>query len=176
MADEARALKTLSVDEAREMALVDLAYQILTETNKPIYYRDLMDEVAKLRNMTEEEVKAAIAILYTEINIDGRFLCIGNNTWGLKRWYPVDKTADKTTGGKKFIRKDVDDDLYDDEDEDLFLEEEELLDEEEEDFDLVDDEEDLEYEELEEIDEVDDLAEEAVDENEDAVEDEEDEF
>jgi DNA-directed RNA polymerase subunit delta len=175
MAEEVRTIKDLSVDEARDMALVDLAYQILAESNKPYDYRDLMNEVAQLRNMTEEEIKGAIAVLYTEINIDGRFLSIGNNTWGLKRWYPVDKTAEKAAAGKKFIRKEDDDDLYEDEDEDLYLEDEEILDEEE-DFDIVDEEEDVEFDELDDVEEVDEFAEEPVDEEDDALEDEEEEF
>jgi DNA-directed RNA polymerase subunit delta len=160
MANEAPLL-AMDQERARETALVDLAYAVLRETNQSFNFRDLMQQIALLRGMTDEEMARTIAMLYTEINIDGRFLCIGNNVWGLKRWYPVDKTAEKSTGGKKFVRKDIDD-LYDDgEDADLFLEEE--TDEEELSFD----EEDIDLEELPLEDEVDEFAEEAADEDED---------
>lgn len=71
--------------------MVDLAFAILKAANTPFYYLDLMKEVAKLRGLTDEEVKETVAQLYTEINIDGRFACVGTNLWGLKRWYPIDR-------------------------------------------------------------------------------------
>lgn len=174
MAEEVSTLVKLSAEEARDMALVDLAYEILKAGGNPLHYRELMQEISQLRGMTEEDIQSVIAMLYTEINIDGRFLCIGNNTWGLKRWYPVDKTAERSFGSKKFIRKD--DDLYDDEDEDLYLEEE--LDEAEADYDGIDeDDEDLDYEDIEDIEEdVDDFADEVIDEEEPPLEDEDEDF
>ena len=88
--------------------------------NTPYYYRDLMNEVAKIRGMSEEEISDVIAQLYTEINIDGRFACVGTNLWGLKRWYPLEKSEDAVSSGKRpRIINDEDDDLDDD-----FVEEE----------------------------------------------------
>lgn len=171
MANEAPLL-AMDRDQAWETALVDLAYAVLKETNQAINFRDLMQQVAQLRGMTDEEIAQTIAMLYTEINIDGRFLCIGNNAWGLKRWYPVDKTIEKSTGGKKFVRKDIDD-LYDDgEDEDIYLEDE--IDQEELSFD---EEDDVDFEELPLDEEADEFTEEVVDEDEEVtdLENEEDE-
>ncbi|MDB5083274.1 MAG: DNA-directed polymerase subunit delta [Bacilli bacterium] len=113
----------LSEEQIRDMSLVDLALELLRATNKPHYYRDIMNEIARLRGMSAEEVNGVIARLYTEINMDGRFLCIGNNVWGLKRWYPTEKTSEKSTGAKKFVRKEID--WEDEEEEDVFEEEEE---------------------------------------------------
>jgi DNA-directed RNA polymerase subunit delta len=91
--------------------MVDLAFMVLKAANTPYYYRDLMNEVAKLRGMSDEEINDVIAQLYTEINIDGRFACVGTNLWGLKRWYPVDKSEDTLTGAKRpRIINDEDDD------------------------------------------------------------------
>lgn len=136
---------TLTPEQVAEISLVDLAYTILKQTNKPFHYRDLMHEVARIKGMTEEEVNNVIARLYTEINIDGRFVCIGANVWGLKRWYPTDKAADaKAATGKKFVRKDVDeDDFYDEDDDEVYPDEEELEDDAYSAFDedLADDEE-----------------------------------
>ncbi|ARU61000.1 DNA-directed RNA polymerase subunit delta [Tumebacillus avium] len=115
----------LSPQQIAELSLVDLTYQVLRTTNKPYHFRDLMAELARLKGFSEEQVNEVIARLYTEINIDGRFVCIGANVWGLKRWYPTDKAApEKAATGKKFVRKDMDedDDFYDDED-DSFEEE-----------------------------------------------------
>ncbi|MCC3378039.1 DNA-directed RNA polymerase subunit delta [Paenibacillus farraposensis] len=113
----------LKIDQEKvhETPMVDLAFMVLKAANTPYYYRDLMNEVAKLRGLSEEEINDVIAQLYTEINIDGRFACVGTNLWGLKRWYPVDKSEDALTGGKR--PRIINDE--DDEDEDDYHEDEE---------------------------------------------------
>lgn len=138
----------IPAEKAKEMPMVDLAFLVLKEANSPYYYRDLMQEIAKIKGFTEEQVMEVIAQLYTEINVDGRFACVGNNLWGLKRWYPVDNKSDDGMGSVKRpkIINDDDDDL----EEDVFPEEEETFVADEEDFDTYDeDREDVDSEEEE---------------------------
>ncbi|SEC22169.1 DNA-directed RNA polymerase subunit delta [Paenibacillus sp. GP183] len=112
----------ISDEKAKEMPMVDLAFELLKAVNTPFYYRDLMSEIAKIKGLSEQDVMQVIAQLYTEINIDGRFACVGTNLWGLKRWYPVEKTDDAVSNAKRpRIINDEDDDLDDD---DIFAEEE----------------------------------------------------
>lgn len=118
---EAYSLK-ISPEQAKEMPMVDLAFEVLKSANTPYYYRDLMAEIAKIKGFSEEQVMQVIAQLYTEINVDGRFACVGNNLWGLKRWYPIDNKADDMASAKRpRIINDDDDDL----DEEEYMEEEE---------------------------------------------------
>ncbi|MEK4508126.1 DNA-directed RNA polymerase subunit delta [Paenibacillus anaericanus] len=161
-----------------EIPMVDLAFMILKVANTPYYYRDLMKEVAKVRGMSEQESSEAIAQLYTEINIDGRFACVGTNLWGLKRWYPVEKSEDPVGNAKRpRIINDDDDDLEDDD----FAEEESFT-PDGDGFDKVDDDQDELFadedeEDVEEVEEVEDeaLLEDAdLDEDEDELADEED--
>ncbi|MDI3327793.1 MAG: DNA-directed RNA polymerase subunit delta [Alicyclobacillaceae bacterium] len=141
-----------------EISFVDLAYEVLRQGGTPVHYRDLLADVAQLKGLSDEELEEIVARLYTDINVDGRFLHLGGNVWGLKRWYPTDKTADRAMGQKAAVRDDEDeDDLLLDEE---LEEQEELLDDEVEDVDdeygdeVVDDEE-LDMDELEEEDFVD---------------------
>ncbi|URJ47709.1 DNA-directed RNA polymerase subunit delta [Paenibacillus polymyxa] len=128
-------------EKVHETPMVDLAFMVLKAANTPYYYRDLMKEVAKLRGFSDEEINDVIAQLYTEINIDGRFACVGTNLWGLKRWYPVDKSEDALTGAKRpRIINDEDDD-----DEDDYHEEEETYNSDD-DFDADSEDEDGEDE------------------------------
>ncbi|MDQ0496083.1 DNA-directed RNA polymerase subunit delta [Paenibacillus brasilensis] len=128
-------------EKVHEIPMVDLAFMVLKAANTPYYYRDLMNEVAKLRGLSDEEINDVIAQLYTEINIDGRFACVGTNLWGLKRWYPVDKSEDALTGAKRpRIINDEDDD-----DEDDYHEEEETYNSDD-DFDADSEDEDGEDE------------------------------
>ncbi|MFD2329292.1 DNA-directed RNA polymerase subunit delta [Cohnella sp. GCM10020058] len=137
-------------EKIREMPMVDLAFQVLKAANTPFYYRDLMMEIAKLRGFSPEQINEFIAQVYTEINIDGRFACVGGNVWGLKRWYPVDRSDDPVTGGAKRPRIINDDDDLDDED--LYGEDEEetFTEAEEGGFDLFDEDREEIFEEGEE--------------------------
>ncbi|WP_110929790.1 DNA-directed RNA polymerase subunit delta [Paenibacillus bouchesdurhonensis] len=166
-------------EKVHEIPMVDLAFLILKAANTPYYYRDLMSEVAKIRKMSEAEINEAIAQLYTEINIDGRFACVGTNLWGLKRWYPIEKSEDPVANAKRpRIINDDDDDL---EDED-FTDEEESFADEEEDFDAVDEEDEDELfsdDEEDEVDEVEDdslIDDEELDEDDENSDEEEEEF
>ncbi|AIQ44581.1 DNA-directed RNA polymerase subunit delta [Paenibacillus sp. FSL R7-0273] len=142
----------LDPEKVKEMPMVDLAFLVLKAANTPYYYRDLMVEVAKLRGMTEEQTNDTIAQLYTEINIDGRFACVGTNLWGLKRWYPLERSDDPVGNSKRpRIINDEDDDLEDDD----FAEEDDNYAAEEEDFDAIDEDRDDLYSDDDSEEEVD---------------------
>lgn len=167
-------------EKVKEIPLVDLAFMVLKAANTPYYYLDLMNEVAKQRGMTDEEINEYIAQLYTEINIDGRFACVGTSLWGLKRWYPVGGNEDAVSGtNRPRIINDDDDDLEDEdfgEEEDNYNVDDDFSDsnddqDEDEDDDIFD-EDDSDEEVLVEDD---DLEEEDIeDEEEEEFDDEED--
>lgn len=167
----------ITTEQAREMPMVDLAFELLKSVNTPFYYRDLMAEIAKIKGLSEQNVMQVIAQLYTEINIDGRFACVGTNLWGLKRWYPVEKSDDAVGNAKRpRIINDEDDDL----DEDIYAEEEDTYAEEDEYDAFATDaeeeeeaEEDTEFFEDEEIEE--DIGEEGIEETDEEAEDDLDE-
>lgn len=62
-----------------------------------------------------------IAQLYTEINIDGRFICVGKSLWGLKRWYPTEQATDAAVAQnvKEDDSDELEEDPFDEEDPDL---------------------------------------------------------
>nr|WP_027415242.1 DNA-directed RNA polymerase subunit delta [Aneurinibacillus terranovensis] len=109
----------LEPEKVREMAMVDLSYNILAQAKKPYYYRDLYKELTDLKNLSDQEAMDLIAQVYTEINLDGRFICLGENLWGLKRWYLVETQEESAEGALrgKFVLDDDDDDYDDEEDE-----------------------------------------------------------
>ncbi|ACS98816.1 DNA-directed RNA polymerase subunit delta [Paenibacillus sp. JDR-2] len=159
----------LDPERIKEMPMVDLAFELLKSANTPYYYRDLMMEIAKVRGLSADGVNQVIAQVYTEINIDGRFACVGSNMWGLKRWYPVEKNEDPITNAKRpriINDEDDDEDLFADEEDDSYTADEEDYDSYDEDREFgeaeaeeeVDEEVGIEDEELE-----DDESEEEID-------------
>lgn len=114
-----------------------------------------------------------IAQFYTDLNIDGRFLALSDQTWGLRSWYPYDQLDEETQPtvkakkkkAKKVVEEDLDLDEFEEVDEDDIL-----LDDAEEDLDLADDEFDLDEAD---DDELDDLEDEILDDEDEEFMDEE---
>jgi DNA-directed RNA polymerase subunit delta len=147
-------IREMTKEQLSEESMIDIAYAVLTETQEPLTLQQLMDEIRKITGVTEKQMKAKLQQFYTDMNIDGRFLAINDNRWGLREWYPVDQIEEETAPVVKVRKKKkkkavLEDDEEDDEDEE---DEDELFDEE---FDeLIDDEEEEDEEEDEEIVEI----------------------
>ncbi|MGM0779431.1 MAG: DNA-directed RNA polymerase subunit delta [Bacillota bacterium] len=150
-------LEQFSKEELQEMSLIEVAYELLTSKKEPMAFNDIMNEVAKLMNLSEEQVKGKIAQFYTDLNIDGHFIGLGDNRWGLRSWYPVDQYEEEVVTvikpKKKKAKKKGDDDLdledYDElDEEDIDYDDIDGFDDddltEDDDDDLLDDDDDLE--------------------------------
>ncbi|ATA61694.1 DNA-directed RNA polymerase subunit delta [Geobacillus stearothermophilus] len=121
-----------SPEELQEMSFVELVNLILLDKREALPFDQIVREAVALTGMAEDDIAARLAQYYTDLNIDGRFICVGENVWGLRAWYPFDQTEDETvTIVKPKKKKKALDDEYDDY--------EELLDEEDLDYDDLDD-------------------------------------
>ncbi|WP_231687033.1 DNA-directed RNA polymerase subunit delta [Bacillus sp. JCM 19034] len=87
----------MSNEEMNELSMVEVAFEIMKKDRKPYNFYDLMDEVAAAKKMTKEQVEERISNLYTDLNIDGRFHSLGDNTWGLKSWYALEQAEEEIT-------------------------------------------------------------------------------
>ncbi|OAT71843.1 DNA-directed RNA polymerase subunit delta [Parageobacillus thermoglucosidasius] len=127
-------LQQYSQEELREMSFVELASLVLSEKKEALSFQQLVNEVAALIGLSEQEIKKRLAQYYTDLNIDGRFICVGENVWGLRVWYPFDQTEDETVTITKPKKKKKAIDDYDD-------------------YDEIMDDEDIDYDDLDEFDE-----------------------
>jgi len=157
----------MSTEDIRELAFIEIANLLLIEKKEAIDFKVMMDEIQKLLGLSNEEVAEKIGQFYTDLNVDGRFISIGDNRWGLKGWYPVEQVEEETVPaskvkkkkGKKVVDDDdlVDFDAIDEDDEDLDFDDiddyddddlidddfDEDLDEDDDDDDLIEDEDEL---------------------------------
>jgi len=169
-------LKQYSEEQLKELSLIELAYELFSETKEPISFYDLVDQMATVLGVTREALLEKLPQFYTELNIDGRFVCLGENRWGLRAWYPYDQAEEevlpvaKPKKKRKQLEEEDEFEDYDASEEDEFEEEELELDELDE--DLVDDDETDEFDD-EEIDEDDEDLE--IDDEDLELEDEEEE-
>ncbi len=151
-------LEQLPKEQLDEMSKVEIAHAILEERKQPMHFNELVEEIGKLLGLSREEIDEMIPQFYTDLNIDGRFINVGGNTWGYKGWYPVEQYEDDIVPSarpKKKRKKSkaavLDEEFEELEDEDLEFDD--LVDEE----DYIEDEEDEEDYDGEELEEEKDL-------------------
>lgn len=71
-----------------ELSMVEIASEILKENKqKEMKFDDLFSQV---KSIVGDRGADQIATFYTDLNIDGSFISLGDNKWGLRSWYPID--------------------------------------------------------------------------------------
>jgi DNA-directed RNA polymerase subunit delta len=134
----------MAQNNVSEKPILEKVYESLLSGKQPRTFYDLVNEISD-EKLKGDEGAEYLARLYTNMNLDGRFLSIGENFWGLRAWYPVEQRTEEAASKiatKRKRRKDdfgfdgfeddydeIDDDL----DEDLFEDDDTLEETEEED-------------------------------------------
>jgi len=134
--------------------------------NEVLDFNQLLVEIQEYMELSDEALESRMARFYTDLNIDGSFISLGDNRWGLRAWYPIDSIdeeiatsmEDEEVKKPRKKRKKVNafgsDDLIDYNDDDP--EDEELIDDEDLDSDDLDDDIDVDLDdEDDEADEID---------------------
>ncbi|MDO4873039.1 MAG: DNA-directed RNA polymerase subunit delta [Carnobacterium sp.] len=159
-------LKKLDGINKNELSMVEVAHAILEAKNEVLDFNQLLVEIQEYMELSDEALEARMARFYTDLNIDGSFISLGENRWGLRDWYPIDSIdeeiatsmEDEEVKKPRKKRKKVnafgsEDDLIDYNDDDP--EDEELLDDEDLDSDDLDDDIDVDLDDDDEEDEID---------------------
>ncbi|MFC7062276.1 DNA-directed RNA polymerase subunit delta [Halobacillus seohaensis] len=88
-------IKEYSKKQIEEISMIELATVILQEEREAIDFNKIFERIAKLKNFSEKQKEEYISQFYTDLNIDGGFMTIGTNRWGLKSWYPVEQMEEE---------------------------------------------------------------------------------
>ncbi|MEI4829795.1 DNA-directed RNA polymerase subunit delta [Bacillus sp. FJAT-53711] len=155
-------LKQYSPEELKELSMIEAVHSLLEEKKQATTFHDLVQEIAQLLGLSEEQVAARIAQFYTDLNIDGRFINLGENRWGLRGWYPYEQIDEEILPQpkpkkKRKVEEDELDDYIDNEEDDFEEEADEDF-EEEEDVDDIDEILDEDDDDLEDLEDDDDFA------------------
>ena len=159
-------LKKLDGINKNELSMVEVAHAILEAKNDVLDFNQLLVEIQEYMELSDEALEARMARFYTDLNIDGSFISLGDNRWGLRDWYPIDSIDEEIATSmedeevkkprkkrKKVNAFGTEDDLIDYNDDDP--EDEELLDDEDLDSDDLDDDMDVDLDDDDEEDEID---------------------
>lgn len=181
-------LEVFAGQEKSELSMIEVARAILEERGRDheMYFSDLVNAIQVYLEKSDADIREALPFFYSDLNVDGSFIPLGDNKWGLRSWYGIDEIdeeivtlEDDEDGAPKRKRKrvnafmDGDEDAIDYSDDDP---EDESFDATEEDTDYDDDNPDDEKSEVEsydsEISEI--IPEEDLDENVDLDEEDDD--
>jgi len=156
-------LKKLDGINKNELSMVEVAHAILEAKNEVLDFNQLLVEIQEYMELSDEALEARMARFYTDLNIDGSFISLGDNRWGLRDWYPIDSIDEEIATSmedeevkkprkkrKKVNAFGTEDDLIDYNDDDP--EDEDGLLEDEEDDDVIDLDDDVDDEEETELD------------------------
>lgn len=66
------------------MKEVDVAYHILKQRGQPVYFRDLIEEILRIKPVDSANWAKAAAAIYTQLNLDTRFSYQGKGKWSLR--------------------------------------------------------------------------------------------
>jgi len=178
--------KQYSPEELKECSMIEVVHSVLGDKRQATTFNELVQEIAQVLGLSQEQVNAKLAQFYTDLNIDGRFINLGENRWGLRSWYPYEQIDEeilpqpKPKKKRKVEEDGFDDYIEEDEDEDDFDDADGNVDEEDdvEDLDKVLEDEDGDDDDLDDLeeDEDDDFAEEELEYDETEEEEEEEEL
>ncbi|GAB2026242.1 DNA-directed RNA polymerase subunit delta [Lactovum odontotermitis] len=111
-------IKALDGQKIEELSMIEVAHAILDQKGEEMPFADLVKEVQDYLEKSDEQIKQTLSRFYTDLNTDGSFIPLGNNTWGLRSWYAIDSIDEETISLDYFddegkIKEEVIDDASD---------------------------------------------------------------
>jgi len=68
-----------------KLSEVEITYQILKSEGQGVNFRELMNQVCAIKGIAPDNHQLMAAV-HTQINLDNRFVFLGQGKWGLKEW------------------------------------------------------------------------------------------
>lgn len=91
-------LKVFDGQDKSELSMIEVAHAILAYHGEAMAFADLTNEVQQYLGKRDEEIRERLSQFYTDLNVDGSFISLGDNTWGLRAWYPYESIDEATVG------------------------------------------------------------------------------
>lgn len=90
-------LKQFEGERISELSMIRVAKAVLEDQGEVMDFHDILKLVSNFIGISEAEMERRMPQFYTDMNVDGEFISLGENTWGLRTWYPVDSINEVLT-------------------------------------------------------------------------------
>lgn len=86
-------LEVFAGQEKSELSMIEVARAILELRGRDndMYFSDLVNAIQEYLEKTDLQIREALPYFYADLNIDGSFIPLGENKWGLRSWYAIDE-------------------------------------------------------------------------------------
>lgn len=65
-------------------SMINVAYELMLKKRKSVTFLKLWEDVATMMGFTPQQEEDNIAQFYSDMSLDDRFVCVGNNEWDLR--------------------------------------------------------------------------------------------
>jgi DNA-directed RNA polymerase subunit delta len=89
-------LKVFEGQNKKELSMIEVAHAILSQHGDVMGFADLANAVQSYLGDSDEEIRDRLSQFYTDLNVDGSFISLGDNLWGLRTWYPFESIDEAT--------------------------------------------------------------------------------
>jgi DNA-directed RNA polymerase subunit delta len=79
-----------------ELSMIEVAHAILAKRGDTMPFADLANAVQAYLGDSNKEIRDRLSQFYTDLNVDGSFISLGDNLWGLRTWYPYESIDEAT--------------------------------------------------------------------------------
>ncbi|MGX7419820.1 DNA-directed RNA polymerase subunit delta [Carnobacterium gallinarum] len=90
-------LKQFDGMKKEELSMIEVAHAILEEKGDVMEFSDVTTAIQKYLGITAGKMKKNTPQFYTDLNIDGSFISLGENRWGLRSWFPIDSIDEEVS-------------------------------------------------------------------------------
>mgnify|MGYP002590026206 FL=1 len=90
-------LEVFAGQEKSELSMIEVARAILELRGRDheMYFDELVNEIQNYLEKSNSEIREALPLFYTELNVDGSVIPLGDNKWGLRSWYAIDEVDEE---------------------------------------------------------------------------------
>ena len=82
-----------------ELSMIEVAHAILEQKADVMDFSDLVNQIQTYLGKSDSEIRDSLSQFYTDLNIDGSFISLGENRWGLRSWYAIDSIDEELNHG-----------------------------------------------------------------------------
>lgn len=91
---EIKAFKDVNKEE---LSMIEVAHAILERHGDVMDFSDLVNQIQTYLGKADSTIREDLAQFYTDLNIDGSFISLGENRWALRSWYPIDSIDEEVS-------------------------------------------------------------------------------
>ncbi|MDR1473159.1 MAG: DNA-directed RNA polymerase subunit delta [Lactobacillales bacterium] len=90
-------LSVFKGQKREELSMIEVAHALLEQKDEVMEFAELVNEIQDYLVKSDVDIRQQLSQFYTDLNIDGSFIFLGENRVGLRSWYAIDEIDEELT-------------------------------------------------------------------------------